>query len=67
MKTQLTIAREKAGMTIDEAARRAQVGCAYLRQVERNGRASFSLAKRLCALYQCRLDIFLYSGGRKAR
>lgn len=63
MNTQIALAREMAGLTIEEAARRARIGVQYLRQVERNGRASFTLAQRLCALYQCRLDIFLYTGG----
>lgn len=63
MNTQIALAREKAGLTVEEAAEKARVGVQYLRQVERNGRASFALAQRLCALYQCRLDIFLYSGG----
>ena len=67
MNTQITLARENAGLTLEEAARQARIGIQYLRQVERNGRASFTLAKRLCALYQCRLDIFLYSGGGKLR
>ena len=63
MNTQIVLAREMAGLTVEEAAKKARVGVQYLRQVERNGRASFALAQRLCALYRCRLDIFLYSGG----
>jgi transcriptional regulator with XRE-family HTH domain len=51
-------ARERAGLTIQTAARRARVCTAYLRQVERGG-APYNLARRLSAIYDCPIDIFL--------
>ncbi|MDE2125282.1 MAG: helix-turn-helix transcriptional regulator [Armatimonadetes bacterium] len=56
--TPATIARMEAGLTIKEASRRARISEGYLRQIERRG-ASYSVARRLAALYQCRLDVFL--------
>ena len=51
-------ARLSAGLSLSEAARRARIGIAYLRRVERHG-ASYALALRLAALYQCPIDVFL--------
>jgi len=55
------VARESAGYTIDEAANRARVGTAYLRQIERQGWAPYGLACRLSRIYGCSLSAFLYS------
>lgn len=51
-------ARETAGLSIKEAARRAHISEAYLRQIESKG-APYTLARRLAALYECRVDVFL--------
>lgn len=51
-------ARERAGMSPREAAKRARITEAYLRRVERHG-APYALARRLAALYQCPIDVFL--------
>jgi len=51
-------ARLSAGLSVDEAARRAHICEAYLRQVERQG-APYALARRLAALYHCPIDVFL--------
>jgi transcriptional regulator with XRE-family HTH domain len=56
-------AREAAGFTIEEAAKRARVCVAYLRRIERNGSCSFPLAMRLSRLYQCSANVFLYHQG----
>jgi len=55
-------ARESAGLSLDEAAKRARVCSAYLRAVERRGGASFVLAMRLARLYSCSANVFLYTG-----
>jgi transcriptional regulator with XRE-family HTH domain len=55
-------ARERAGLTLEAAARRALVTPGYLRRVERNG-PPFNLAIRLARIYGCPLGIFL-SGDR---
>ncbi len=51
-------AREAAGLTLREAARRARIGVPYLRRVEHQG-APYALARRLAYLYQCPIDLFL--------
>jgi hypothetical protein len=59
-------AREQAGLSLAEAAKRVQVCVSYLRAIERRGGASFRLAMRLSRLYGCSANIFLY-GQRDAR
>jgi len=59
-------ARASAGFTLEQAAKRARITSAYLRQVEKRG-ASYSLAKRLAALYGCPIDTFLGGGTLKPR
>lgn len=51
-------ARKAAGLSLREAARRARISEAYLRQIESKG-APYHLARRLAALYECRVDLFL--------
>jgi len=58
-KTRAELAREAAGMTRHQLAKKARISEAYLRRVERHGRASFYLAERLAALCNCRLDIYI--------
>ncbi len=50
-------ARETAGLTVGEAARRARVSEDYLLRAERRG-CSLVLAERLSALYGCSLSLF---------
>jgi transcriptional regulator with XRE-family HTH domain len=59
-KTRAELAREAAGMTRKQLAKKARVSEAYLRIVERHGGASFCLADRLAAFCKCRLDIYIY-------
>ena len=54
-----TIAREQAGMTIEQAAKKARVGVRYLASLEKRGGFSFVLASRLTKVYGCRIDNFL--------
>lgn len=56
-----SVAREIAGFTVAEAASRARIGAAYLRQVERQGWAPYGLACRLSRIYGCSLLAFLNS------
>jgi len=59
-KTSAEFAREAAGMTRRQLAKKARVSEHYLRLIERqHRRASFSLADRLAALCRCRLDIYI--------
>jgi hypothetical protein len=51
-------ARQEAGFSIAEAARRAAVSEGYLRRVERLG-APYLLARRLAGLYRCPVELFL--------
>jgi hypothetical protein len=64
MTEKATTAREKVGLTLEQAAKKARVGVAYLRYVERHG-CSFVLAERLSRIYACNIDVFLptRSGG----
>lgn len=51
-------AREAAGLSVAEAARRARVCPAYVRRAERHG-ACYTLAIRLSRIYGCPVDHFL--------
>ncbi len=52
-------ARMDAGMTTEQAAKKARVCCAYLRRVEQRGNAPYCLALRLAKLYACPINLFL--------
>ncbi|HEX8236059.1 MAG TPA: helix-turn-helix domain-containing protein [Abditibacteriaceae bacterium] len=53
-------ARQSAGLTIEQAAKRARIGVEYLRRLERHGGASYVLARRLARLYGgCNIMTFL--------
>jgi transcriptional regulator with XRE-family HTH domain len=54
-------AREAAGFSLGDAARRARVSPNYLRRIELHGGASYVLAKRLCRIYRCSIHLFLPS------
>lgn len=58
-------ARELAGLTLEQAAKRARICPRYLRRVERAG-ANYALAQRLAAIYGCRIEVFLMFGHRSA-
>lgn len=58
--SEAVVARERVGLSIQEAARRARVCVPYLRAVERRGGASYVLAMRLARLYRCSATMFLY-------
>lgn len=63
-------AREQAGLTIEEAARKARVCPAYIRRAESGrGAVSYSLAMRLSRLYGCSANAFLLKleGGATAQ
>lgn len=60
--TAATRARERSGLSLEEAAIRARVSPGYLRRVEARGGASYPLARRLAAAYGCRIDAFLPVG-----
>ena len=58
--TPATQARERAGLTPEDAAHRARVSIGYLRQIERSGRdCSYPLATRLARIYGCNANIFI--------
>ena len=59
MNTPAQAAREQAGLTLTEAARRARVCPAYLRRIENSGGCSYPLACRLAKLYRCSANVFL--------
>lgn len=52
-------AREKVGLSVDEAARSASISTDYLKRIERLGNCSFPLARRLARLYECSVNVFL--------
>lgn len=58
VKTAAQLAREDAGLTIEEAAKKARISVGYLRQVERTS-ACYTLACRLSRLYDCDMKVFL--------
>ena len=62
--TEAERARTENGLTLEQAAKRARICTTYLRRVERHGGAPYSLAQRLAGIYGCRIDAFLWAGGR---
>lgn len=52
-------ARRAAGLTLEQAAKKARISPRYLRQVERHG-ANFALAELLAQIYRCEITVFLY-------
>lgn len=54
-------ARNRAGLSLEDAARRARICVSYLRRVERSGDCSYVLAMRLARLYRCSANVFLYT------
>lgn len=57
-----TRTRELNNLSLEQAAKKARVSPAYLRQVEKKG-GSYTLAKRLAAIYGCPIDVFLPKPG----
>ena len=58
-------AREAAGLTLEQAAQRARISAKYLGRIEKHGGASYALAQRLCVIYGCSLNLFLFTGGQR--
>ena len=52
-------AREAAGFSLREAARRSRIHPRYLRRIEKGGGAPYVLAVRLAHMYGCSVGIFL--------
>ena len=57
--------REAAGLTVDQAARRARICTAYLRRIERTGGAPYVLAERLAKIYHAPVDAFVWRVRKK--
>jgi len=52
-------ARERAGLTLAQAARASRVSERYLARAERAMNFSFVLAQRLAEIYSCPIDVFV--------
>ena len=59
--SEATSARNRAGLTLEDAACQVRVCVSYLRRVERSGDCSYPLAMRLARLYRCSANVFLYT------
>lgn len=59
--TPATRVRIAAGVSLEQAARRAGVSPPYLRRLESSGGFPYPLACRLSAVLSCGIDTFLYS------
>jgi transcriptional regulator with XRE-family HTH domain len=59
-RTKAQMAREEAGLSLEDAAKAARLGARYVRQLEMHGRAPYATARRLARIYGCRVDYFLY-------
>ena len=64
--TSLTTAREKAGLSLEIAAKRAGCSVDYLRRIERGGGCAYPLAMRIARLYGISLNTFLSTNQGKA-
>ena len=60
-------ASKAAGLSLEQAAKRARVGARYLRQCELHGGTSYVLAQRLAWLYGCPIDVFLHGSKRNCK
>lgn len=60
-------AREKAGLSIIEAASRVRVCVDYLRRIERTGLCSYPLSQRLSGLYGCSANLFINQIGQTTK
>ena len=58
--TAARLAREGAGLSLEQAAKKANCSVAYLRRIELHGHVSWIMAMRLAHLYGCSCQIFLY-------
>jgi len=58
-KTAAELAREAAGMTRAELAKKVRLSENYIKKIERHGRASFTLAERLAVLCDCRIETYI--------
>jgi hypothetical protein len=56
--------RVAAGLTLEQAAKKARVGVAYLRRAELHG-CPLVLAEPLAYIYQCAIDLFLNGRWKK--
>ena len=54
------LARQQAGLSLEEAARRAHCTVAYLRRLELQGGVSWVMGMRLAHIYGCNCQVFLY-------
>ncbi len=55
------LARERASVPLEEAAKRAHYSVAYLRHMEKHGGVPWVIGERLARLYGCCCQVFLYS------
>lgn len=53
-------AREQAGLTVAQAAKRAGCSVRYLRGLELNGGVSWVMGMKLAAIYGCNCQVFLH-------
>lgn len=65
--TPATQARITARLSLKEAARRARVSSTYLRRIELHGDVPLVLASRLANLYNCSLNLFLFSSEKEIK
>ncbi len=54
------LARERAGLSLEEAAKRAHCSVAYLRRLELHGGMPFIFAMKLAQIYNVSCQVFLY-------
>ena len=59
-RTKAQAAREAAGLTLDQAAKRARLCRRYVRTLELHGRAPLPTAEMLARIYRCPVTLFLY-------
>jgi transcriptional regulator with XRE-family HTH domain len=60
VRTKAQAAREAAGLSVDQAAKRARLCSRYVRQLELHGRAPLPTAQVLARIYRCPVTLFLY-------
>jgi transcriptional regulator with XRE-family HTH domain len=67
VKTNASRAREAAGLSLEQAARKARIGPRYLRGIELHGGAPYVSALRLARIYKCPITYFLFQQNSSKR
>ncbi len=61
-----TQARERANISVEDAARHARITPKHLRVIELHGGAGYTTAQKLARLYGCKMELLLIPRSQKS-